>query len=266
MWCKLSLAIKKDLCLAFFLATKKSSVSCLFWQQTNRCASFLSGTVASQSAAWLVGRAWRLHWSSWTTLTGKYFDSLKMSTKKFSQNLMYFISSNTHNQGAGWVPSLPWGGGGLSGEVGGWRGEKKFWRSYIVSNILYPISNILYSVFWSKLTSLLSRWWRRSWGRGRSRWEPEMGNSAAWPAGARNRFNLFCYVLENMKNGHVHRMFQKCFLSGRSCWGVWYRFDQQGSSDLQYHPKDPTYLQKLPSMFCENHQQLQFFVPGSRTG
>ena len=173
---------------------------------------------------------------------------------------MYFISSNTHNQGAGWVPGLPWGGGGLSGEVGGWRGEKKFWRSYIVSNILYPISNILYSVFWSKLTSLMLRWWRRSWGRGRSRWEPEMGNSAAWPAGARNRFNLFCYVLENMKNGHVHRMFQKCFSSGRSCWGVWYCFDQQGSSDLQYPPKDSTYLQKLCSMFCEDNQSSLFFV------
>ena len=196
--------MKKVLCLAFF------------WQQTNKCASFLSGTVASQSAAWLVGRAWRLHWSSWTTLTGKYFDSLKMSTKKFSQNLMYFLSSNTHKQGAGRVPGLPWGGGGLPGEVGGWGGEWKFWRSYIivsieyfeyfeylwifwrsyiVPNILYPISNILYSVHcWSKLTSLLLRWWRRSWGRGRSPWEPEMGNSAAWPAGARNRFNFFLFV------------------------------------------------------------------------
>ena len=190
----------------------------------------------------------------------------KISTKKFS--------SNDHNQGAGWVPGLPWGGGGLSGEVGGWRGEKKFWRSYIVSNILYPISNILYSVFWSKLTSLLSRWWRRSWGRGRSQWEPEMGNSAAWPAGARNRFNFFfflIYALENMENGHIHRIFQKYFSSGRSCWGVWYCFDQQGSSDLQYPPKDPTYLQKLSSMFCENHQWSLFFCdfslsPGSRTG
>ena len=28
------------------------------------------------------------------------------------------------------------------------------------------------------------------------------------------------YAVENMENGHVHRMFQKCFLSGRSCWGV----------------------------------------------
>ena len=61
---------------------------------------------------------------------------------------------------------------------------------------------------------------------------------------------FFCFVFFNLCSWKHEKWpctqnVSKVFLSGCSCWGVWYRFDQQGSSDLQYPPKDPNYLEKV---------------------
>ena len=68
------------------------------------------------------------------------------------------------------------------------------------------------------------------------------------------------YALENMKNGHVHRMFQKCF----------YQVAAAGESDIVLTSKVlqisnilrkiQIIWKKLSSMFCENHQPSLFFL------